>query len=85
MFDPEEFRERRTIPTPNPKPEPQTTRRPDHPPHLAQAAIATCRLCDTDGYTAAMQVCDHVDHRAAAKRGSEAVRQALAEAKARRA
>jgi hypothetical protein len=46
--------------------------------HLQAAAIANCRLCDTDGYTAARRICDHKDHTAAAKRGMAAVRAALA-------
>ena len=44
----------------------------------AQAlARANCRLCDTDGYRNG-QVCDHVDHAPAARRGIEACRAALA-------
>ena len=49
----------------------------DHgPAHLTAAAIADCRLCDPDGYRGT-QVCDHIDHTAAAKRGSAACRAAL--------
>lgn len=46
-------------------------------PHLAPAAIAACALCDPDGYTPAGQVCDHIDHRPAAARGMQLVREAL--------
>lgn len=41
-------------------------------------AIAACTLCDLDGYTPVGQVCDHIDHRPAAARGMDLVRQALA-------
>jgi hypothetical protein len=39
--------------------------------------IAACILCDDDGYRGGT-VCDHIDHRPAARRGMELVRQALA-------
>lgn len=53
----------------------------DHgPAHLTQAAIDDCTLCDPDGYRGT-QVCDHIDHTAAAKRGSAACRAELAKAK----
>ena len=43
---------------------------------LKAAAIAGCELCDADGYRGA-RVCDHIDHRPAAKRGMAAVRAAM--------
>ncbi|OMB96484.1 hypothetical protein A5733_11470 [Mycobacterium sp. NS-7484] len=49
----------------------------DVPAHLAQAERDNCTLCDSDGYRGA-QVCDHVDHTAAAKRGIAKCRAALA-------
>lgn len=52
--------------------------------HLSAQAVADCQLCDDDGYTPALRVCDHIDHRPAAKRGSALCRKALDEAKARR-
>jgi hypothetical protein len=39
-------------------------------------AIANCPLCDTDGYRDT-HVCDHTDHRAAARRGMAQIRAAL--------
>lgn len=43
----------------------------DPAPHLTQAAIDACDLCDTEGYHGT-QVCTHVDHAAAARRGKAA-------------
>ncbi|MDV7194783.1 hypothetical protein [Mycolicibacterium fortuitum] len=39
--------------------------------------INNCQLCDEDGYTPRHVVCDHRDHRPAAKRGMAAVRAAM--------
>lgn len=39
--------------------------------------IANCQLCDEDGYTPGHVVCDHRDHRPAAKRGMAAIRAAM--------
>jgi hypothetical protein len=39
--------------------------------------IARCGLCNADGYRGST-VCDHVDHSAAAKRGIQLIREALA-------
>lgn len=39
--------------------------------------IANCALCDADGYTPGLAVCDHIDHRPAAARGMAAVRAAM--------
>lgn len=49
---------------------------PEAAPHLTRAAIAACTLCDPEGYRGT-NVCDHVDHQAAAKRGIAACRAAL--------
>lgn len=52
---------------------------PDREWSAAQAralAIVACTLCDDDGYRL-HQVCDHVDHTEAAKRGMAKVRRAL--------
>lgn len=43
---------------------------------IRNAAITRCTLCDGDGYRGGA-VCDHQDHRDAAKRGMAAVRQAM--------
>lgn len=43
---------------------------------LAAQHRAACRLCDDDGYRNG-QVCDHVDHAPAARRGIAACRAAL--------
>ena len=43
---------------------------------IAAQARAACRLCDPDGYRNG-QVCDHVDHAPAARRGIAACRAAL--------
>lgn len=52
----------------------------------AAAAIAACGLCDSRGYTGSARVCDHVDRREIAARGSALVRAELAKAaEARRA
>ncbi|WP_051574264.1 hypothetical protein [Mycobacterium sp. URHB0044] len=52
----------------------------------AAAAIAACGLCDSQGYTGSARVCDHVDRREIAARGSALVRAELAKAaEARRA
>jgi hypothetical protein len=48
---------------------------------VAAAAIVNCGLCDTDGYTPAGQVCDHIDHRPAAARGMALIREALTKPK----
>ena len=40
------------------------------------AGIRRCGLCDSDGYRGG-QVCDHVDHTEAAKRGMAMVRAAM--------
>lgn len=45
--------------------------------HRNTLRIANCQLCDDDGYTPAGQVCDHIDHRPAAARGMQLVREAL--------
>ena len=43
--------------------------------------ISNCQLCDEDGYTPGNVVCDHIDHRPAAKRGMAAIRAAMGWAK----
>lgn len=43
----------------------------------AEAAIAACALCDSDGYAGGLRVCDHVDRRETARRGSALVRAEL--------
>lgn len=48
----------------------------DRPPHLDPHTIAACQLCDDDGYRAST-VCDHTDHRAAAQRGMDLVRESM--------
>lgn len=47
---------------------------------VAAAAVAACTLCDDDGYHGS-SVCDHTDHRAAAARGMQLVREALTKPK----
>lgn len=54
----------------------------DFPPRLTRdelraIAIRACDFCDDDGYRGAT-VCDHQDHAAAAARGMDLIRQALA-------
>lgn len=49
-------------------------------PHSHRAQIAACALCDPDGYRGST-ICDHVDHREAARRGMELVRAEIAKAK----
>lgn len=39
--------------------------------------INNCKLCDDDGYTPGHVVCDHRDHRPAARRGMAALRAAM--------
>lgn len=39
--------------------------------------IANCGLCDADGYTPGLVVCDHIDHKPAAARGMAALRAAM--------
>ena len=39
--------------------------------------INNCQLCDEDGYTPGHVVCDHRDHRPAARRGMAALRAAM--------
>lgn len=46
----------------------------------ASVAIAACGLCDSRGYTGSARVCDHVDRREIAARGSALVRAELAKA-----
>lgn len=53
------------------------------PEHHTAGAVAHCVLCDDDGYRGG-QVCDHIDHQAAAKRGMDMIRAALEEAKQRK-
>lgn len=45
-------------------------------PRAKALAIVNCDLCDDDGYRGG-QVCDHIDHREAAKRGMAMVRKAM--------
>jgi hypothetical protein len=45
--------------------------------HLTPQAIASCTLCDADGYRGT-NVCDHEDHAAAARAGVAACKAALA-------
>lgn len=40
-------------------------------------AIQACTLCDQDGYTPGLRVCDHVDYRPAAVRGRQLITQTL--------
>lgn len=42
-----------------------------------QFRIANCQLCDDDGYTPGLVICDHVDHRPAAARGMQRIREAM--------
>lgn len=49
----------------------------DNPAEIRAQEIARCGLCDVDGYIGGT-VCDHIDHRQAARRGMELVREALA-------
>lgn len=42
----------------------------------AARAVEACTLCDSDGYIGG-QVCDHIDHTEAAKRGMAMVRAAM--------
>lgn len=51
-------------------PEPDTA-------HLTSQAIASCRLCDGDGYRPNGTVCDHVDRAATSRAGIARVRAAL--------
>lgn len=44
--------------------------------YTTRLAINGCDLCDSDGYRGSM-VCDHIDHRGAAKRGMDAIRAAM--------
>jgi len=53
------------------------------PEHFDAFAVAECELCDDTGYRGHL-VCDHIDYRAAAKRGMDMVRQALEETKKRK-
>lgn len=74
MFDPEAAKEEREIRY-------QADRAaygvPDAIDHEARAAaINACPLCDSDGYIR-LQVCDHVDHTEAAKRGMAMIRQVM--------
>lgn len=39
--------------------------------------IANCHLCDDDGYTPGLVVCDHIDHKPAAARGMARLREAM--------
>lgn len=65
------------LPPPAPPPE-VVVQDLDRPPqHRTATAIAACLLCDTDGYTPAMQVCDHIDHAASAARGMSEIRSIL--------
>ena len=50
---------------------------------LAGAAVARCVLCDSNGYIGGT-VCDHVDHRGAAKRGMAMVKPILDEIERKR-
>lgn len=36
----------------------------------AAMALVRCNLCDDDGYTASLQVCDHVEHSTPAGRAA---------------
>lgn len=50
---------------------------PDDDPQLARAqAIAHCDMCDDDGYRG-HTVCDHQDHRPAAQRGINLIRETM--------
>lgn len=55
---------------------------PDPPPrgekssHRDPAEISACDLCDDDGYRGS-QICHHIDHAAAARRGIAACQAAL--------
>lgn len=55
-------------------PEPDTA-------HLTSQAIASCRLCDNEGYRPNGTVCDHQDRTVTATRGMAKVRAALAQEK----
>lgn len=56
----------------------------DTDPEARALAIVDCGLCDDDGYRGT-HPCDHVDRSAVHERGIARVRQALAEAAARKA
>ena len=43
---------------------------------IRAAEVANCRLCDTDGYRGS-NVCDHIDHSTAAKRGMAMIRETM--------
>lgn len=45
--------------------------------HEAALEIANCGLCDTDGYTPALRICDHRDHAPAAARGMALIREQM--------
>ena len=56
---------------------------PGIPAHCHRAQIAACALCDPDGYRGST-ICDHQEHREAARRGMELVRAEIAKAKGER-
>lgn len=42
-----------------------------------QFRIANCQLCDDAGYTPGLVVCDHIDHKPAAVRGMQRLRETM--------
>jgi hypothetical protein len=55
----------------------------EQPTHFEAHAIADCHLCDDHGYRG-HRVCNHIDYKAAAKRGMEKIRTTLEETKKRK-
>jgi hypothetical protein len=50
-------------------------------PVARRLGITNCTLCNADGYTPSLTVCDHVDRTETNAAGSEMARQALTEAR----
>jgi hypothetical protein len=53
--------------------------------HLEPAAIAACPVCDDQGYTPSLKICDHHDHASETVNGRAAARAALDEIRNRKA
>lgn len=62
--------------TTDPNPNHPDTKPPNNTRHTTTHAITNCPLCDDDGYRGST-VCDHTDHRAAARRGMDLVRESM--------
>lgn len=52
--------------------------------HRNKLRIANCTLCNNEGYTATLLVCDHIDHAAATEHGRALVRDELAKIRERK-